>query len=421
MPVLASCQAFATVGRGAMDQRHTLNNERAAIRILVMRIPRDAHLGALEARLRRFPVVALLGARQVGKTTLARELAGRRERSSVFDLERSADLSLLADAELALRDLRGLVVLDEVQRRPDLFSTLRVLADRRPLPARFLVLGSASPELLRQSAESLAGRIAFQELPPLSLSEVGAARLDKLWLRGGFPRSYTARSDAASFEWRQEFARTFLERDLAQLGTSVPAATMGRFWAMLAQAHGNLWNGAEFGRAFGVAHTTVTRYLDLLSGALVVRQLPPWSENISKRQVKSPKVYVADSGLLHALLDVRGKEALLRHPKVGASWEGFGIQAVIDRLGARREECFFWATYAGAELDLLVVRGTLRLGFEFKRTVAPTVTPSMRIAQESLRLKRVDVVHAGERSADLGRGIRAVSLARLLEDLDPLP
>jgi predicted AAA+ superfamily ATPase len=399
-----------------------LKNERWSLNNQVMTIPRPGHLEALEGRLRRFPVVALLGARQVGKTTLAREIARRfRGDRTHFDLERQADRSLLADPELALRDLRGLVVLDEVQRLPDVFPTLRVLADRRPLPARFLVLGSASPALLRQSAESLAGRVAFHELPGLSLGEVGARRLDRLWLRGGFPVSFTARSEPASFEWRQEFSRTFLERDLPQLGSLVPAPTLGHFWAMLAQAHGNTWNGAEFGRAFGVAHTTVGRYLDLLSAAFVVRQLPPWSENLSKRQVKSPKVYVADSGLLHSLLDIRKREELLRHPKVGASWEGFGIQAVIDRLGARREECFFWGTYSGAELDLLVVRGTLRLGFEFKRTVAPTVTPSMRAGLESLRLKRLDVVHAGDRSAVLGRGIRAVALSRLLEDLEPLP
>ena len=386
-----------------------------------MHIPRPDQLELVRRRLQRFPVVALLGARQVGKTTLAREIARHyRGSSTFFDLERSADLSLLDDPELALRPLRGLVVLDEVQRRPDLFPTLRVLADRRPLPARFLVLGSASPTLLHQASESLAGRISFHELPGLSLAEVRAQKLERLWLRGGFPRAFTARGEGESIEWRQEFVRTFLERDLPQLGTRVPAPTLGRFWAMLAHAHGNVWNGSEFGRAFGVAHTTVLRYLDLLSAAFVVRQLPPWSENLAKRQVKSPKVYVKDSGLLHSLLDIRSQADLLRHPKVGASWEGFGIQAVIDRLGARPEECYFWGTYAGAEIDLLVVRGRLRLGFELKRTVAPKITPSMRIAFESLRLKRLDVIHAGERTGALGRRIRSVALERLLEDLDPL-
>lgn len=386
-----------------------------------MKIPRPGHLATLRGRLRRNPVVALLGARQVGKTTLAREVArGYRGTSTLFDLERAADVALLSDPELALRDLRGLVVLDEIHRRPELCPVLRVLADRRPPPARFLVLGSASPALLRQASESLAGRISFQELPGLSLSEVGAERLGRLWLRGSFPRSFVARSEAASREWRQDFVQTFLERDLPQLGSQVPAPTLGRFWAMLAQAHGNLWNGSEFGRAFGVAHTTVVRYLDLLSATFVVRQLPPWSENLAKRQVKSPKVYVADPGLLHTLLGIGTREDLLRHPKVGASWEGLGIQAVVDRLGARREECFFWRTQAGAELDLLVVRGRRRLGFEIKPTSTPTVTASMRVALDSLRLDRLFVIHAGDRSADLGRGIRAVSLGRILEDLEPL-
>ena len=384
-------------------------------------IPRLEHEAALEGRLRRFPVVALLGARQVGKTTLAHQISRRfRGDTTFFDLERAADLALLADPELALRDLRGLVVLDEVQRRPELFPALRVLADRRPPPARFLVLGSASLHLLQQASETLAGRVAFYELPGVSLTELGMKNLERLWLRGGFPRSVSARSEAASFEWRREFVRTFLERDLPQLGSPVPAQTLGRFWAMLAHAHGNTWNGSEFGRAFGVAHTTVRRYLDLLSGAFVVRLLPPWSENLAKRQVKAPKVYVADTGLLHTLLDIRNASGLVRHPKVGASWEGFGIQAVIDRLGAHRDECYFWGTYSGAELDLLVVRGRRRLGFEFKRTVAPTVTSSMRVALESLSLKRLDVVHAGHRTGSLGRGIRALALERLQDDLEPL-
>ena len=386
-----------------------------------MVISRQGHQAAIEGRLRRFPVVALLGARQVGKTTLAREVVRRYPGpNTVFDLERAADVALLTDPELTLGPLKGLVVLDEVQRRPEIFQALRVLADRRPLPARFLVLGSASPELLHQASESLAGRIGFHELPGLSLAEVGSSSLDRLWLRGGFPRSFTARSEISSYEWRQEFIRTFVERDLPQLGSLVPAPTLGRFWAMLAHAHGNVWNGSEFGRAFGVAHTTVGRYLDLLSAAFVVRQLPPWSENLAKRQVKSPKAYVSDAGLLHGLLDIRTGDQLARHPKVGASFEGFGIQAVVDRLGARREECYFWGTYSGPELDLLVVRGPLRLGFEFKRTTAPAVTPSMRIALESLHLKRLDVIHAGERTGSLAKGIRAVAIGRLLEDLEPM-
>lgn len=382
---------------------------------------RPTHRAELLRRLRRSPVVALLGARQVGKTTLAAEIAQAwKGPVTTFDLEDPAHLARLADPRLALEPLKGLVVLDEIQRLPDTFPLLRVLADRRPLPARFLVLGSASPALLRQSSESLAGRISHYELPGLGLDEVRAQDADKLWLRGGFPRSFLARSEAASAEWRREFVRTFVERDLPQLGVTVPAATLRRFWAMLAHYHGQTWNSSEFGRSFGVADTTVRRYLDTLTSALVVRQLPPWAENLGKRQVKSPKVYLADSGLLHTLLGCERREALLSHPKLGASWEGFGIQAVIQRLGARPEECFFWGTYATAELDLLVVRGSTRLGFEFKRTSAPHATRSMHTALSDLKLARLDLVHAGADTFPLARGLRAVAFSRLLEDLAPL-
>jgi uncharacterized protein len=385
-----------------------------------MMIDRPFHLARVEALLRRHPVVALLGARQVGKTTLARQI-GTRRRGPVhrLDLEEPADLARLADPMLGLRDVEGLVILDEVQRRPELFPVLRVLADRRKAKARFLVLGSASPDLLRQTSESLAGRIAYHELTGFSLQEVGIVQADRLWLRGGFPRSYLARSDALSAEWRRDFIRTFLERDLPQLGANIPALALRRFWAMLAHVHGQLWNASEFGRSFGVADTTVRRYLDLLTGTFVVRQLLPWAENLGKRQVKAPKVFISDSGILHTLLDVRTREDLERHPKVGASWEGCGIQAVIDRLQARAEECFFWRTHAGAELDLLVVRGRRRWGFEFRRTVAPMLTRSMHSALEDLRLTRLDVVHSGDRTFLLGRKVRALALRRLLSDLEP--
>lgn len=386
-----------------------------------MQIPRPGHRAELLRRLRRGPVVALLGARQVGKTTLAAEVARAwGGRTTVFDLEDPAHLARLADPRLALEPLRGLVVLDEIQQLPDVFPLLRVLADRRPLPARFLVLGSASPALLRQSAESLAGRISHYELPGLGLEEVRVEQLDRLWLRGGFPRSFLARSEAASAQWRRDFVRTFVERDLPQLGVSVAAATLRRFWAMLAHYHGQTWNSSEFARSFGVADTTVRRYLDTLTSALVVTQLQPWSENLGKRQVKAPKVYLADSGLLHTLLGCERREDLLSHPKLGASWEGLGIQSVVHRLGARPDECFFWGTYGGAELDLLVVRGSQRLGFEFKRTSAPQVTRSMHVALADLRLRRLDVVHAGAETFPLAPGLRALSLGRLLEDLAPL-
>jgi hypothetical protein len=383
-------------------------------------LARSRRLRALRSQLRRYPVMGVLGARQVGKSTLARDLAGARRDVTFFDLEDSRDLARLGDPMLALERRRGLVVLDEIQRRPELFPALRVLADRRPRPARFLVLGSASPDLLRQTSESLAGRIAFQELTGFSLDEVGAERLERLWLRGGFPRAYLARTDKESADWRRQFVRSFVERDVPQLGVGVNPSTLGRFWAMLAHYHGQIWNASEFARAFGTSEASVRRYLDVLVETFVVRRLPPWAENLSKRQVKSPKVYLADSGVLHTLLGLDEWLDLERHPKIGASWEGFGITQVLERLGARPNECFFWATHAGAELDLLVVRGRRRLGFEFKRTTAPEATRSMRVALQDLSLPSLDVVHAGKHTFALDRRVRALSLARVLSDLDPL-
>ena len=382
---------------------------------------RYAQLDALEDYLRRYPVVGILGARQVGKTTLARQLATSRTGPvHHFDLENPDDLARLAAPMMALQGLQGLVILDEIQRRPELFPVLRVLADRPDLPARFLVLGSASPELLEQSSESLAGRILYHRLEGFSLDEVGVGERDRLWLRGGFPRSFLAESDAASLEWRSEFVRAFLERDLPQLGVRIPSETLRRFWTMLAHYHGQVWNGQELARAFGVSGSTVRRYLDTLTSSLVLRQLPPWFENLGKRQVKSPKVYIADPGLLHALLNLPTHHDLSGHPKVGASWEGFALAEVVRRLGVRPEECFFWATHGGAELDLLVVRGLRRLGFEFKLTSAPRVTRSMHSALADLKLDRLDVVHAGEPTFPLAEQVRALALTRLEEDLEPL-
>jgi predicted AAA+ superfamily ATPase len=382
---------------------------------------RPWHRQVLSGMLRTSPVVAILGARQVGKTTLARMVAeGQQGPVAFLDLEDPADVARLAEPVLALGGLRGLVVLDEVQRLPEVFRALRVLADRPRRPARFLVLGSASADLLRQSSESLAGRLAFHELGGFSLEEVGAKKLDRLWLRGGFPRSFLARSEKVSGDWRRDFVRTFLQRDLPQLGITIPSETLGRFWSMLAHYHGQVWNASEFARSFGVADTTVRRYLDTLAATFVLRILPPWHENVGKRQVKSPKVYVADSGILHTLLGVGERRDLERHPKLGASWEGFGIEQVVACLRARREECFFWSTYAGAELDLLVVRGRHRFGFEIKRTAAPSLTPSMRVAMEDLGLERLDVIHAGAETFPLAPRVRAVSFSRLLTDLPPL-
>jgi len=381
-------------------------------------ILRERQLAAVEHRLRQFPVVAILGARQVGKTTLALQILHRsKSPGERFDLEDPADLARLSDAKLALADLKGLVVIDEIQRRPDIFPVLRVLADRRPLRTRFLVLGSASPELLRQSSETLAGRVAFHHLDGFDLAEVGVAQLDRLWLRGGFPLSFLARTQDASFTWRQSFIRTFLERDLPQLGVRVPAVTLSRFWSMLAHYHGQIWNGSEFARAFGVSDKTVRHYLDTLHAAQVVTVLLPWHENIRKRQVKSPKVYVRDSGVLHGLLGVRERRDLERHPKVGASWEGFLLRQVTAHLGAAAEECFFWATHSGAELDLLWVRGRKRWGFEFKRTSAPKLTASLKAAVETLGLQRAYLLHAGEKSFPLDRQVTAVAAGQLLAGL----
>lgn len=384
-------------------------------------IKRKQQLDILRKLLRQHPVVGIVGARQTGKTTLARQLAAETKSPvSYFDLENPEDLARLGDPMFVLKGLKGLVIIDEIQRYPDLFQVLRVIVDRPRSPSRFLVLGSASPDLLRQGSETLAGRIFYQELKGFSLDEIGIKNHRKLWLRGGFPRSYLARSNAESDEWRRGFIRTFLERDLPQLGITIRSTTLHRFWTMLAHFHGQVWNSSEFARSFGVADTTVRNYLDLLTSAMVVRQLPPWHENISKRQIKSPKVYITDSGTLHTLLNLRSFRDIEGHPKVGASWEGFVLEQIIHRLGARKEDCFFWATHSGAELDLLIVRGRIRLGFEIKRTTSPRLTPSMRSALSDLKLNRLDVFHAGEETFQIGQGIRAIALIRMLKDLEPL-
>ena len=382
-------------------------------------IHRKQHVGTLLRRLRAFPVVAILGPRQIGKTTLAHQV-GREHpgQSHRLDLESPADLNRLTeDPELALGELRGLVVIDEVQRRPDLFPILRVLADRRPRRARFLVLGSASPDLLRQSSESLAGRINYYRLGGLGLDEVGHEHINRRWLRGGFPQAWLARSNSGAFLWLESFVRTFLERDLPELGVRVPGPALRRFWTMLAHWHGQVWNSSEFARSFGVADTTIRRYLDILTSALVVRQLQPWHANIAKRQVKAPKVYLRDAGVLHALLGIDSMHSLNTHPKSGASWEGFLLDTIVDRLHLEDEHIHFWATHTGAELDLLIARGRKRIGIEIKRTTAPRVTPSVRSALRDLEVSEVIVVHAGRESYPLGAKVRAVAATRLDTDL----
>jgi uncharacterized protein len=384
-------------------------------------IERPREIETVQKLLRRHPVVGIIGARQVGKTTLARSLAAKsRGATSYFDLENPEDLARLVDPMLILKQVKGLVIIDEIQRRPDLLPILRVLVDRPKASIRFLLLGSASPNLIRESSETLAGRIFYHELGGFSLDEVGIENTPRLWLRGGFPRSFLARSDGESDEWRRGFIRTFLERDLPQLGINIRSTTMRRFWTMLGHYHGQTWNASEFGRSFGVADTTVRNYLDLLTSALVIRQLQPWHENISKRQVKAPKIFLVDSGLLHALLDLRTRTDLDSHPKVGASWEGFAMGQVMRRLNVRGDECYFWATHGGAELDLFVMRGRQRLGFEFKRTSSPAITPSMRSALSDLKLQSLYVIHAGDTTFPLDNRIRAIALSRLLEDIRPL-
>ena len=382
-----------------------------------MRIPRPGHIEAVRALLRRSPVVLLLGPRQVGKSTLAREIARAFKTSTTFDLENPPDERRLSEPTQALSPLRGLVVIDEIQARSDLFAVLRVLADRARTPARFLLLGSAAPDLLQRGAETLAGRVAFHELTGFDVSETGAKRARTLWLRGGFPPSYTAKTLVASAGWRRDFVRTFLERDVPQLGVTIPTNALRRFWSMLAHVHGQVTNWSELGRSLAVADTTVRRYLDVLVSALVVTELKPWHENISKRQVKAPKVYVKDSGLLHTLLDIETQEQLDGHAKVGASWEGFCVEQVLARLGARRDQAYFWATHAGAELDLLVVAGGKRRGFEMKYSDAPSVTPSMRAALLDLRLDSLDVIHSGKETYPLADRVRAVALERVTLDL----
>ena len=371
-------------------------------------IARPSALARLRAALRRSPVVVLAGPRQCGKTTLARELVPPGS-PSYFDLEDPVSLARLEEPATALSPLRGLVVLDEVQRRPELFPYLRVLADRRPLPARFLVLGSASPALLRQASESLAGRVEVVGLGGFSLGEVGVERLARHWLRGGFPRSFLARSAAESHTWRRQLIQTFLERDLPQLGVSVPATALLRFWTMLAHVHGGVWNAADPARSLGLSEPTVRRYLDLMTGLFLVRQLPPWHENLAKRQVKSPKVYVADPGILHALLGVKTEAELLSHPKCGASWEGYVLGETLRAV--EPDEAYFWATHQGAELDLLAFRDGRRIGFEAKRADAPTLTPSMRIALADLGLDRLYVLYPGERRFELADRVTVLPAA----------
>ena len=374
-------------------------------------INRKTDVELVRAALKRSRVVALLGPRQCGKTTLARQFVPA-DSLNYFDLEDPQSLARLTEPATALGPLRRLVVIDEIQRRPDLFPLLRVLADRKPLPARFLILGSASPDLLRQSSETLAGRLETVPLEGFRLADLGAAAQGRHWLRGGFPLSFTARTEAGSLVWRRQFLQTFLERDLPQLGVTIPAVALRRFWSMMAHYHGQTWNAAELARALALGESTVRRYLDLMTGVFMVRQLPPWFENLGKRQVKAPKIYLRDTGLLHALLGITNQRDLEHHPKVGASWEGYAVEEVLKAL--RPDEAYYWATHNGAELDLLLFKNGRRIGIECKRADAPTLTPSMRIALADLKLDQLRVLYPGNRRYPLANKVEVLPLAELV-------
>ncbi len=380
--------------------------------IFVDMLNRDAIFAAIRDALARNPVVVLLGPRQVGKTTLARMLLPESS-PNYFDLEDPLSLARLEEPRTALESLTGLVVIDEIQRRPDLFPVLRVLADRSHSETRFLILGSASGDLFRQSAESLPGRMERVLVPGFLVSEVGAADVERLWQRGGFPRSFLAADDTASVTWRKHFMQTLVERDFPQWGVRVPATALLRFWTMLAHHHAQTWNATAPARALDVSPQTVRRHLDLLTDAMVVRQLHPWHANLAKRQVKAPKVYVRDSGLLHTLLGLDTERAVLSHPKLGASWEGFAIEQVLAT--EPHDEACFWATHQGAEIDLVLRRGQRLYGVECKRADAPRMTPSIKTALHDLKLERVAIVYPGAKRVMLNDRVELVPIGTLTE------
>jgi len=373
-------------------------------------IPRPEPIRQIETSFQIHPVTALLGPRQCGKTTLARFIA-EQEPSTVFDLENPVDIQRLSAPMQALKDLSDLVIIDEVQRKPELFELLRVLVDRSRQNARFLLLGTASPHLVKGVSESLAGRIGFVDLTGFQLWEVGVQHRDRLWIRGGLPIAFLADSEPDSIQWRESFIRTFLERDIPQLGITIAAETLRRFWTMVAHYHGQVWNAAEFARSLGTAENTARRYLDILAGAYMVRVLPPWFENLKKRQVKAPKIYIRDSGLVHSLLQVSTLADLQGHPKIGASWEGFALEHIIHVF--RTRDAYFWATHAGAELDLMVTIAGKRHGFEFKYTDAPGRKRSMHIAIEDLDLEHLWVIYPGDQKYALDDKITAIPLEEI--------
>ena len=362
------------------------------------------------------PIVALLGPRQCGKTTLARMYCKEQSnfsRQNYFDLEAPVDVERLTNPMLALKPLSDLIVIDEIQRLPELFPSLRVLVDEENSTQKYLILGSASRELIKQSSESLAGRIAYLELTPFSYQE--AKHLDRLWVRGGFPKSFLAKTEEESLDWRNSYIRTFLEQDIPNLGFQIPPTALRRFWVMLAHYHGNIFNASELGRSFGASDVTMRKYLDLLTGTFMIRQLQPWHENISKRQVKTPKIYFRDSGIFHSLLNIENSQDLQMNPKLGASWEGFALEEIIRIHRARNEDCYFWSTYAEAELDLLIYEKSGFQAFEFKYTDAPKMTKSMQIALNDLGLDHIYIVYPGDKDYPISEKITAIGLKNYLE------
>jgi predicted AAA+ superfamily ATPase len=357
------------------------------------------------------PIVAILGPRQCGKTTTAHQYISSQSsfsKENYFDLENYRDLERLKDPLLTLSQLNGLIVIDEIQKVPDLFQTLRVLIDNKNLNQHYLILGSASRDLISQSSETLAGRISYLELTPFSLHEIDLS--EQLWIRGGFPLSFLAENDEISIAWRKSYIKTFLERDIPELGIKIPPEQIRRFWMMLTHYHGGIFNASEIGRSLGFSHKTMKEYADILSATFMIRQLQPWFENICKRQVKTPKIYMRDSGIFHTLMGINSRGDLLIHPKLGASWEGFALEQCILHLDAEQEECYFWSTYQQAELDLLIIKDGKRLGFELKYSAAPKLTKSMQIALESLHLDSLTVVYPGDIDYPLTKQIQVKSL-----------
>lgn len=382
-------------------------------------IKRKYFINELDKALKVHPVVALLGPRQCGKTTLAKQYGNlKRGKSTLniyhFDLEDPDDLARLEAPKLAFEDLLGLIVVDEIQRQPELFPLLRVLVDQHK-KRKFLILGSASRDLIKQSSETLAGRIRYIEITPFSYYEVHD--LHKLWFRGGFPNSYLAKNNENSSQWLTAYVTTFLERDIPNLGIQIPPRTLRRFWMMLAHYHGCIFNASEIGTSLGVAHTTVRHYLDILTGTFMIRELTPWIENINKRQIKSPKIYFRDSGIFHNLLGIKDMHALQHHPKLGSSWEGFALEEIIRSHHAEPEECYFWGIHSQGELDLLIIKNGKRLGFEFKYSDAPTLTSSMQLASDTLKLDKLTVIYPGDRQYRLTNAIEVVGLENYLLEI----